>query len=146
MTTEQPEPKPSGHPISTLANEETVQVGSPTAPKMTADAGKAADKVAVTGGRRDESKQTQAKADTDEMAQSSFTELQIKFLFDSVRRLADLLAEPDNVRVKAIARQENLLRKSAGAPPPLCRFRRAQNDVPGLVVIAPDSTDVLNGI
>lgn len=107
--------------------------------------GKPTDKIAPGKEETNDPKTAQDKPESEELLQPS--PLQTKFLWDFVRRLANLLAEPDKVRTLAIEWQQELARKNPRDPP---RFAAQVLDAlkftdPGpLLELAPGSNDVFN--
>ena len=113
METELPEAKPPGHDAQPAKSNNTTADNSAPDTK-TEEANTAADTKPVNNpplGARAEHNHNQLLA-------PSFTTLQINFLFDFVRRLAHLLAAPENVRAAAIAHQEEIARKNPSDQPP----------------------------
>lgn len=145
MKTELPEARPAGGSVSAEGHNEIVLADSAGAAKITPTTRKAADKIAPGKEATSEAKKAQDKPEREDLLQPS--PLQTKFLWDFVRRLANLLAEPDKVRTLAIERQQELARKNPRDPP---RFAAQVLDAlkftdPGpLLELAPGATDVFN--
>jgi hypothetical protein len=145
MKTELPEARPGGGTVSAEGRNEIVPADSVGASRITPTTRKAADKIASGKETASDAKKAQDKPEGEELLQPS--PLQTKFLWDFVRRLANLLAEPDKVRTLAIERQQELARKNPRDPPRFAAQVLAAlkfTDPGPLLELAPGTTDVFN--